>query len=212
MNEDVAALAVIEPYKNSINVEMSEILCYSEVAITKNQPEGLLNNFVSDLVLYMCNTYHNNTNKRYDVSVLNNGGLRASLPQGIITVEDVYSLMPFENETVIITLTGSNFLEMVNYIIANGGVPFSGMTIKSKALVVDSILINGQPFDINRQYTVVTSDYLAFGGDKMTFFDNPVHIQNLGVLIRSLIIDYLKEVNAREDSVHPKLDGRIVYE
>lgn len=210
--DDSSALLIIEPYKSSIDLEMNEIISYSDIAITKNQPEGLLNNFVSDLVLYMCNKYHNDSDDQYDVSVLNNGGLRASLPQGLITVGDVYRLMPFENETVVLTLTGSNFLEMVNYIIVNGGVPFSGMRITSKQLALESLSINNHPFDKNKQYTVVTSDYLALGGDKMTFFNNPVEILHLKVLIRDLIIDYLKEMNHLGVSVHPKLDGRIVYE
>ena len=35
-----------------------------------------------------------------DASYVNYGGLRASLPQGKITVERIFELMPFENEIV----------------------------------------------------------------------------------------------------------------
>ncbi len=211
MASDPAALDIIEPYKKAIDIEMNEIICFSEVAITKNQPEGLLNNFVSDLVLYMVNTYYNE-NEPYDVAIFNNGGLRAALPKGLIRVEDVYKLMPFENEIVVLTITSEAFLSMISYIINSGGVPFAGMRIVSKQLKLESLTINSIPFDESRNYTVVTSDYLAAGGDKMAFFQNPVEYRSISVLMRDLIIDYLREQNAEGNSLHPTLDGRIVYE
>ena len=59
---------------------------------------------------------------------------------------------------------------------------------------------------------MVTSDYLAMGGDKMEFFNKPVDLKYLDVLIRDLIIDYLKEQTQAGNSINPQLDGRIVYE
>lgn len=212
MLPDSSSLAIIEPYQRAIEIEMNEIISYSELDITKNQPEGLLNNLISDLVLHMCNKHFAEDGQLYDVVVLNNGGLRAALPKGLITVGDVFRLMPFENETVVLTLTADNFLKMVNYIIQSGGVPFAGMTIKSKQLQLVDLTVNGKPFDENRTYTVVTSDYLADGGDKMQFFNNPVKFKKLSVLLRDLIIDYFKEQNTIGNTIHPVLDGRIVYE
>jgi 2',3'-cyclic-nucleotide 2'-phosphodiesterase (5'-nucleotidase family) len=209
---DSAALIMIAPYKSAIDIEMNEILVYSEIAITKNQPEGLLNNFVSDLILYMCNTYYNDGDFPYDVAVFNNGGLRAALPRGVVTVEDVYKLMPFENEIVILTLSSEDFYEMVKYIVNSGGVPFSGMQIITKQMQIETLTINGEPFTDTKNYTVITSDYLASGGDKMNFFQNPLEKKGTSVLMRDMIIDYLREQNKKDQTLHPKLDGRIVYE
>jgi 2',3'-cyclic-nucleotide 2'-phosphodiesterase (5'-nucleotidase family) len=212
MVSDSAALALIEPYKAAIDVEMNEIISFSEVAITKNQPEGLLNNFVSDIVLYMVNTYYNDSGSPFDVSIFNNGGLRAALPKGLVKVEDVYKLMPFENEVVILTLSSHDFLKMVQYVINSGGVPFAGMTIVTSQMKVKELKVGGMPYVEDRNYTVVTSDYLANGGDRMDFFQNPVNKVSVSVLIRDLIIAYLKEQNKIGVSLNPQLDGRIVYE
>jgi len=212
MVSDSAALAIIEPYKAAIDVEMNEIISFSEVAITKNQPEGLLNNFVSDIVLYMVNTYYNDSESPFDVAIFNNGGLRAALPKGLIKVEDVYKLMPFENEVVVLTLSPEDFMKMIQYVINSGGVPFAGMRIVTSQMSVKDLTVGGKPFSENRNYTVVTSDYLANGGDKMSFFQNPVHKLNVSVLIRDMIIAYLKEQNKKGVSLNPQLDGRIVYE
>lgn len=210
--QDSTALALIEPYKNILDIEMNEIIAYSDIDITKNQPEGLLNNFICDLLLYMCNTYYADNNVKYDVAIFNNGGLRSAIPKGLVTVGDVYRLMPFENEAVIITISADEFLEMVNYIISTGGIPFSGMRIVSRQKILDTLTVNGLTFDESRNYRVVTSDYLALGGDKMAFFNNPVEYKSLSVMIRDLIIEYLREQNKLGVSLHPELDGRIRYE
>lgn len=212
MAYDSACLAIIAPYKEAIEIEMNEIISFSEIAITKNQPEGLLNNFISDLILYMCNTYYSSADGTYDVVVLNNGGLRSALPKGLITVGDVYRLMPFENEVVILTISSDKFLELVQFIINVGGVPFAGMQITSKQLQLDTLIVGGVPYDKNRNYTVITSDYLAYGGDDMSFFQNPIKSVTIHAKVRDLIINYLREQNSKGIILHPELDGRIVYE
>jgi 2',3'-cyclic-nucleotide 2'-phosphodiesterase (5'-nucleotidase family) len=210
--QDSMALAMIRPYKSTIDIEMNEIISFAEIDITKNQPEGLLNNFISDLLLNMCNKYYIDNNMKYDVAIFNNGGLRAGISKGLVTVGDVYKVMPFENEAVVITLDSDHFKEMVNFIITSGGIPFSGMRIVSRHQKLESLIVGGKPFEENQNYTVITSDYLAYGGDRMSFFVNPVEIMPLSVLVRDLIIDYMREQNKLGISLHPQLDGRIVYE
>jgi 2',3'-cyclic-nucleotide 2'-phosphodiesterase (5'-nucleotidase family) len=209
---DSVVLSIIEPYKSILDVEMNEIIAYSEIAITKSQPEGALNNFVSDLVLEVCNRDYIDGEERYDVAIFNNGGLRAALPKGLITVEDVYKLMPFENEAVVLTLAPDKFIELVEYIIRSGGVPMAGMRILVREQKLAELTINGEAFDSTRNYRVVTSDYLAFGGDRMEFFQNPIEMKSLSVLIRDMIIEYLREQNVLGNKLHPKVDGRMQYE
>ena len=60
-----------------------------------SSPESLLGNFVTDLCLRQ---YSNIA----DICVMNNGGLRSNLTKGEITRGDIYTLMPFENELVIL--------------------------------------------------------------------------------------------------------------
>lgn len=209
---DSITLKVISPFRDSIETEMNRVLAYSEIAITKNQPEGLLNNFVADLLLEMCNKYYTENNIRYDVVLLNYGGLRAALPKGLITVGDIYRLMPFENEVVVITLTPDKFLEMVQYIIESGGQPFAGMQIVTRKLQITELLVNSKPFTNDRNYTVITSDYLASGSENTAFFLNPVDYKSLGIKVRDLIIEYLKLQTQQNLTIRPTLDRRIKYE
>ncbi len=209
---DSSLVIILEPYKSVINIEMNEIIGYSETAIIKNLPEGPLGNFVCDALLYMCNKYYSENEEKFDVSLFNNGGLREALPKGVITVGDVYRTLPFENKVVIITLTGEVFLKLVNYIIKSGGVPFSGMRIVANQLNLETLTIGASPFDAENVYRVITSDFLVYSDREKEFFSNYIDIKELDVKIRDIIIDYLREQTRDGNNIHPKIDGRLLYE
>jgi 2',3'-cyclic-nucleotide 2'-phosphodiesterase (5'-nucleotidase family) len=120
-------------------------------------------------------------------------------------VGDVYELMPFENRTLIVTMTGEQILKMVKFLSDAGvGHPISG--IRFKPGDENSVLINGEKFDKNKTYTVVTNDYLQKGGDQMYFLSNPVKMEFLDVKLRDLMIDYFE----KHDTIKVNLDKRIL--
>ena len=110
---DSASLSIIAPYKAGIDSVMNEVLCISEIDMTKGKPESLLGNFVTDLCLQQYSDIA-------DICVMNNGGLRSSLTKGKITRGDIYTLMPFENKLVILELDKKSYLELLQYIIKRG--------------------------------------------------------------------------------------------
>ena len=64
--------------------------------------------------------------------VLNWGGIRRSFTAGDLTVKNVFELMPFENEVVVVTLSGEKVLEMVRFMSnAEFGHPLSGIQFVS---------------------------------------------------------------------------------
>jgi 2',3'-cyclic-nucleotide 2'-phosphodiesterase (5'-nucleotidase family) len=193
--------------------EMNKVLAYSDQVMIKGNPEGLLNNFVSDLILKKSNEYYKAADgKKVDMCLLNTGGLRQSLPKGAITLGKVYELMPFENYLVIVTLSGVKTKQMFDYIAKVGGMPLSGFAMGMKDTLAVNVTMNGKPFDISKNYTIVTSDYLANGGDKMKFFNDPIKREALGVKVRDAIIIYIKEENEKGNTLKAKLDKRIYYE
>ena len=208
--EDSIAVAIIAPYKASMEAEMEEVIAYSDQALSKAQPEGLLNNFISDLVLKMAGRYY--TENKIDFVLLNNGGLRSSLPKGEIKVRNVYELMPFENKISIMIISGNNAAALFDYVAREGGMPVSGITMGIKEDKAVNISVQSQAFDPSRNYIVATNDYLADGGDKMSFFNNPIERIDLPVLIRNAIIEYLKELTTQGVTVNASLDKRIYYE
>lgn len=202
--------AVIAPYKEKLDVEMLRVLCYSPKELNKfsESQQSTAGNLMADLSIEMSNPiFQKLTNESIDFAMLNHGGIRAIIPEGKVTVENAFKLMPFENELVVVTLSGDKIKELIQYFIkSNRAHPLS----KNIELVIENndytLKINGKPFDDTKNYTVVTSDYLQNGGSRMNFFKNPKKLVKLDYKVRDAIIDYLE----KEDTVHVKIDNRIL--
>ena len=101
-NKDSLILKMIKPYSDAIEIEMSKQITYTKKVLTKKGLESLLGNFVTDLCLKIVN--EKDSIAKANMCVMNKGGLRTDLAVGDITIGDIYSLMPFENELVIVEL------------------------------------------------------------------------------------------------------------
>lgn len=210
---DSSIQAIINPYKAPLDAEMNDVLIISDAIAIKGDPESTLGNLVADIVLIKTNEkYKAKFNESVDFCLLNKGGLRTSLPKGDITVGKVFELMPFENEIVVLTLSGKKTQEMFDYIAYNKGMPFAGIKMGIRDTGAVNMLVNGKPFDINKNYKIVTSDYLSAGGDKMRFFNKPIAIDTIKYLMRNALIDYMREEGKKGKTLQPKLDGRIYIE
>jgi 2',3'-cyclic-nucleotide 2'-phosphodiesterase (5'-nucleotidase family) len=119
---------ILSPYTNKLGEGMSEIISYSDTSLVDYKPESPLSNFVSDLVLDFTRKFalQNLPGTQVHFSLVNHGGLRTSLPKGKITVRNIFELMPFENELVLLKLTGSQVSELADYIASRGGEGVSG--------------------------------------------------------------------------------------
>lgn len=202
---------IIREYRKTLEADMSRVLVESAQVMQKGTPEGLLNNFVADLVFDIGNDlYQPDDNKDIDFCLLNYGGLRVPLPKGEITYERVFELMPFENELVVITISGEKTRELFEYLAAaQRGMPVSGLKLTVKDNEPHEIIIQGEEFDIGRSYKVLTSDYLAGGGDSMNFLLQPINYELLGMRVRDAIIFHMQQVNDRGEKIQAELDGRI---
>ena len=213
---DSATAAMIAPYKDSLDAIMTQVVGRSAVAMPKERDklETLLGNFVADVCLDRVNrVYQPSDNHGADFCLLNTGGLRSSLPQGNLTRGNIFELMPFDNEMVVVTLSGQKTWELLRYLAASGGQPVAGIKMGIRPdKTPGTTLIKGVTFDSTRTYKVVTSDYLANGGDKMDFFRNPVKLETTGYKIRDAILDYLAEQQKNNNIIQPALDGRMYYE
>lgn len=196
----------ISPYKEKMSAKMEQVIGTSEAAFIKDLPEGSLGNFVCDILL---NKFSRSEKEQKPIVLLNNGGLRASLPSGEIKVSHVYELMPFDNEIVSVKLSGKKMLELANYIAQKGGMPVAGCEIIIAKEKAETFKINGMALDTTKSYWVISSDYLTNGGDKMEFFKNPEEIIRSGKLIRDEIILFIEEQGKLGKTIKPYKDGRI---
>ena len=208
INVDSSIIKAYLPYKAALDNEMNKIIGYSDVALVKSSalPESVLGNFFADALLHQAKKIQ----PAIDFAMpTTNGGLRNDVAKGAITVANIFELMPFENETVVFNLKGKNVLELVKFIAASGGQPVAGLKMNIKNNLPESIFINGKEFDVNKDYWVLTSDYIASGGDDAKGFNNPIAKKVLGLKIRDALLKEVSEVQLEGKKINAKLDGRI---
>jgi 2',3'-cyclic-nucleotide 2'-phosphodiesterase (5'-nucleotidase family) len=208
-NIDSAIYKVMSPYKKTHDEQMYAVIAKSEDALVKADIESTLGNFFCDAVIYETKKLLGKDSTMLDVAIFNKGGLRNSLPKGNITIGNIFELMPFENEVVLLKLSGTQFKDMCYKIAEKGGIPIGGMRLTMKGTTPTDITINGKAFDETKDYWVVTSDYLANGGDSYNFFKNAKEKKIMNVLLRNLIINYCEDITKLDQTIKPKLDGRI---
>lgn len=200
----------VAPYKKKLAKEMDQVLSYAPKDFTKydGEMQSSLGNLMADLCFDMANPkYRGISGNDIDFVMLNHGGIRATIPKGKITMGRAFKLMPFENQLVVVALTGEKLIELVQYFIRNKKAhPLS----KNVALTITNneylLKINGKPFDKNKSYTVLTNDYLQNGGDSMIFFKNPKKLTKLDYKMRDAIIDFFKKT----DTIKATTDNRVI--
>lgn len=203
---DSSILSFYKPYKDTLDAKMNEVLNSAEVAMEKGQPESLLGNFFADAVLIQTQRMGMQVDFAVPTSM---GGLRAGINQGTITLSEVYELMPFENEVVILTLSAEQVRKVVDGIVRSGGQPCSGIRVNATKQPLE-IIIGDKQFDSTKIYKVLTSDYLANGGDNFSGFLNPMARNNTKLKLRDVVIEYLKEEASQQRSINAKKDGRVI--
>src|SRR5690606_17249400 len=212
--EDSLVNHVILPYQLKLEEEMNEVLVISaeEFPKEKGKAETKLGNLVADLSMEVAQKMYDDN---IDFCLLNFGGLRTSLPQGEITRGKIFELMPFENELVVVTISKEQFEQLISYLYRVGGQPISkGITlvnyIEKKSDLIDAkFLIKEDKYRTEKEFKILTSDYLANGGDNMTFFLNPIKTEKVGLKLRDAIIQYCIEQHAQGKQLAGKIEGRI---
>ena len=129
-----------------------------------HKTESALGNLVADLMRA--------ARPGSDVALVNGGGVRADLPIGPLTYGRLYEALPFDNRFATISVTAGELAAVIaaNLSRDNGIVSVSGLRAVARcaagALTV-TLERSGRPMSPETPLTVVTSDFLATGGDDL---------------------------------------------
>lgn len=205
--EDPAIVALIAPYHDKVTAQMTEVLGTAPAAITKNPGESPLGNFVADLQRSRASQA---LGQPVALGVMTNGGLRAALPAGPVTLGNIFELMPFENEIVVLDAPGAVVQQLFDYAAhIKMGISGATYTVTFDGMPKD-IKIGDQVFDVNqdRLWPIAISDYLASGGDNMVFFKS-ITPRHTNILLRNAIADHIRQLTKAGKPVEGKVDGRV---
>ncbi len=209
LKSDQNILSDIQPYHDELESKINEVLCYNPRNLSRSEAEleSSLGNFYADVCLARADSvFFNEKGKHIDFALFNYGGIRTAIPEGSVTVENIFKLMPFENKLVVAHLSGSMVTELFDYVATRKQAhPIAGLHLELKDGELSKIQIQGNKFDPNKSYWVLTHDYLQHGGDNMSFFTQPLDLYISDYKVRDALIDELRKL----DTLHSSLDNRF---
>ena len=166
--DSVASAAIAPAVRRALTVKNQPLGVYLETPFTRGnqQDETALADLITDGML--------GSVPGADVAFGNGGSLRADLPGGQLTYGSVYEVYPFDNRLVTLTLTGDQLTRIVSYSLTRRAVPtemlpIAGVTVDATCqgnnLRVVLTRPSGTPIRAEDRLKVVTSDFVADGGD-----------------------------------------------
>ena len=198
----------INIYKDSIDYKLDNVIGYSDELYTKVDFTNIkfnssLGNLVADIIFIQSDSvFKEQENKQIDFVLQNHGGIRSSLLKGEVKLIDIYKILPFENEIVILEISGETVEEIISFLKNEiNPHPVSGISIRN-----DESLIQNKIIDSSKKYYLATNDYLLNGGDNMFFLNKHIQVFRLGYSLRDAFIDYTK-TNLKLTS---KVDNRFL--
>jgi 5'-nucleotidase len=157
-----------------------------------------------------------------EIVIQNGGGLRASIDQGVITMGDVLTVLPFQNTLATFQISGKDLVASLEGGVSEieevkgkfpqvAGLKYSfDKSVAPNAGRIKSVEVmeNGAwvPIDPNKDYLVATNNYVRQGGDGYKLFaSNAKNAYDYGPGLEQVVADYL----AANRPYKAYLDGRI---
>ncbi|AZB35428.1 5'-nucleotidase C-terminal domain-containing protein [Chryseobacterium bernardetii] len=193
LKNDEEFVKIIEPYKQKLDAEMNQKISHTNTDLTKQGDNSNLGNLLADYTLEGGHEWTKaHLKQNVDAALINIGGIRTTIGKGDITLKNLFEVMPFENELIIVKMKGADLPGLFEYYVKTQvNNPVSHLYIETKNGQLNKSLVSGKEVDPNKDYYIATSDYLALGGDNMKFFSKGEAIST-GVKLRDLYIDYFK--------------------
>ncbi len=203
---DTKADQIVKSYFDQIAKEYAEVVGETTVELVHPPAgESNLGNLICDAIRELTGA---------DIAVQNGGGIRAGIPAGKITLEQITAVMPFDNQIITLQMSGKDIRELFskNTFWRKTGLQISGARLvysqnEKSVPVLVSITVGSLPLEDEKIYRVSTNDFLLKGGDGYTTFAKGVSPVT-GPLIREAIRDYVKA----HSPLSPQKDNRIRVE
>ncbi|MEN8143333.1 MAG: 5'-nucleotidase C-terminal domain-containing protein [Gemmatimonadota bacterium] len=149
------------------------------------------------------------------IAIMNNGGIRTDLAAGQPTFGDLFSIQPFGNVLVRLTVSGSVVLAALEHALEDGDpdAHISGIVARydpaagQGSRVLSAVLTDGQEVVTSGSYTVVVNDFMAGGGSGFTMFEDAEELKVTGTADLDALIAWIE---AAEQPVVGPSDPRWV--
>ncbi|MEE8592990.1 MAG: 5'-nucleotidase, partial [Candidatus Bipolaricaulota bacterium] len=179
--------------------------------------ETNLGNLICDAMLWKTRDFDTT------LAIQNGGGIRASIPKGMITMGQVLEVLPYGNQITVIGLSGKQVWEALENGVSqvedsSGRFPHVGgmhytfdptAEIGSRVTSVEVWNAANEtyiPIDPDATYQLATNNFIANGGDDYTVLTLSSESYETGWLLSDVLAEYLDELAP----VSPEVEGRIL--
>lgn len=172
--QDSEIKAIVDAANAELGPTFNEVIGTTAAALTRTQAgtpfgESYLGNWAADVVKNKVSA---------DVGVANNGGLRCDIAAGNITVGNIFTFMPFDNEINVVTMTKAQLKVVLEQAFMDGGkgIQISGIKVKYDAAkptmnrVTEITRENGTAISDTEKLKVAGPDFVLTGGDGFAGF------------------------------------------
>ncbi len=185
--------------------EVDEIVGHTEGPLTrKYNAESDLGNLMADVLLE-----HGSS----DLAFVHSGGIRADLPEGPVTRENLLDAFPFIDFVNVLEMTGAQILGVLEqgFSLERGVLQVAGVTVGydlSRPIGdrVRNVVVGSEPLRVDRVYLVTTLDFLASGADLYDGFTEAKVVVEDGPEFAELLVKRF----AAEDPVAVPMRGRLI--
>jgi 2',3'-cyclic-nucleotide 2'-phosphodiesterase/3'-nucleotidase len=195
-NRDVAPLATVPIGRNANRLTRSRA------------GESLVGNLVSDAIRNAAGA---------DLALLNNGALRADLPEGTVTRGMIYDLMPFEITVVTTELTGAEVRRTIEeglrheHLTQVSGLRYTfDLGAPEFARVVALSNADGTAFDETRTYRIACNVFMAEGGDGYETLTRGRNLTDTMVSVRDRIEELIASRSRDGGAIDYRPEQRVV--
>jgi 5'-nucleotidase/UDP-sugar diphosphatase len=181
---------LLQTYLDKLDKDLTKPIAF----LNENLPINNIRNSSTELGKFVCDAVLKTTTEfSPQFALLNSGGIRASFVRGEINSINISSVYPFENQIVIVKISGNKIIEAL-YKSLKENYNTGGFLQFSSNVVYDdkSLIINGNEINPDSVYTVATCSYLTSGGDNYSEFQTDDVIE-IDITVDKSIKSYLMQ-------------------
>lgn len=185
---DPSVAQIVDRYESQVKAEFSRVIGTAAVDLVRDpNRESNLGDIIADAMRQSSGA---------QIAFQNRGGIRADIPKGPITLETLFTVLPFDDDIISMELTGEQILEMLEKSVqAENLLQVSGMRIvydlsnPSGGKVVTAE-VAGKPLESRKTYRVATNDFLASVGGTFEVLKKGTNVTT-GQPQRDAVADYI---------------------
>lgn len=216
---DSAMADALSAATDSLNEKLNEVVAKTDVDLIISDPETgvrVIRNTETNLGHLVADAYRDQTGA--EIAMVNGGGIRATIPAGDVTLNQIMSCHPFGNTLCMKTASGQDILDALEWASRNvpgengGFLHVSGLSYEIHSYLpntctnddkgnftgvtgeyrVKNVKVNGEDLVLDKLYTVASHNYmLKEGGDGTNMFMDDELLLDEIKLDYQVVIDYI---------------------